>query len=434
MSRPSRLRWVAPLVLGAAAGAQDASVPLLDEPVVDVEHELALLRARIAALEAAPPASDDARGPVDLAGDELASIPRANGNHVLSRPWFDNLSISGFAAVTWLDSGGTGSVSGGAFFVKEATLFVDADVWKNTSVFIELWAGRYFYGDRFRANELYVEVRELGGSNAGARVGRFEIPFGEEYLRWDAPEHPLINFTAADPYGVDAGVELYGSVGGLGWVVAVANGDEDDSTSGPLVALKAYGDLHRDVFLSGSLLSTGSVEASTLRLSGTEIGPVGADGPSTGGTSPSEDVEALCWEADARLFGQRRAALLTQLGGARIDDDVDAFDRDLLWYAVEPSVRVTRHLDVVLRYSGIQTDDSDEGYRFDGKLNAEGGDLGYDAHRLQRVALGARWTFNPHVALKVEAGQDWFDLIDGSPFDDENDERLYFGFELVASF
>jgi hypothetical protein len=97
-------------------------------------------------------------------------------------------------------------------------------------------------------------------------------------------------------------------------------------------------------------------------------------------------------------------------------------------------LRLTDELELVVRYSAIGTFDDDEGYLFRGKIAAQGEDLGYDSSALKRLAAGARWKVNPRVSAKVEVGHDWFDLIDASSLDAENDERLYVGFELVASF
>jgi hypothetical protein len=88
----------------------------------------------------------------------------------------------------------------------------------------------------------------------------------------------------------------------------------------------------------------------------------------------------------------------------------------------------------VLRYSEIGSFVDDDGYRFSGKPIAEAETLGFDTSSLRRLSAALRWFVNPHVAVKAEVGQDRIELIDVSPFDDENDERLYFGVELVASF
>jgi hypothetical protein len=54
--------------------------------------------------------------------------------------------------------------------------------------------------------------------------------------------------------------------------------------------------------------------------------------------------------------------------------------------------------------------------------------------RLRRLSAGLAWEQNPRATWRAEVGKDWFDLIDGSPFDDENDERLFFAIEVVLAF
>ena len=77
----------------------------------------------------------------------------------------------------------------------------------------------------------------------------------------------------------------------------------------------------------------------------------------------------------------------------------------------------------------------DEGFHFDGRIISNGhNDLGYDASKLQRISAGLGWQMNDRTLCKFEVGKDHFDLIDVSPLDAENDERLFFGFEVVVSF
>ena len=311
----TRLPWLGAALVGSLAHAQGPTSEPAPPPTV--AQELARLRARIDAPFA--PYAPYVTGPLFLGDDELDAIPEANSNHVLSRPWFDNVDLHGFAAVTYLDSGRAGSAPGGEFSLKEATLFLEAEAWENVAVVVELWAARYYYGNRFKANELYVDVGGLGTEDAqlGLRAGGFEVPFGEEYLRWDAHETPLIVFSAADPYGVDDGLELYGALGPVGWIAALSNGG-DEGGYGKLFTGKVYGDVFRELYLSESVLASGTTNGSSLFLSGNRIGPVGANGSSTLGASPSDEVEATCWELDARVGGARRGSLLLQLGGGRI--------------------------------------------------------------------------------------------------------------------
>ncbi len=435
-----RYQWLAPWLVAASASAQELAED--PPPPPPLWEELLRLDARLDALEADPERQDgDAHAPIDLSGAELASIPAPAHDHVLARAWYEKLTIRGYAALTYLDTGGVGTTEDGSFLVREASLFLDADVWERTTLFTEIWVTRYLYGDPFSLGELYLRFSGLlaagEGPGLGVKVGRFEIPFGEDYLRWDATETPFIAFSAPDPYGIDEGVELYGALGPLRWIAAVTNGaGGSGSDDGPAkqVAAKLHGEPCGDLYLSASALSTGSTEKTALRLSGSALEPVGTDAPSTAGTSPSDEVSSVCWELDAWIARERRASLRLQLGRAHVNDESNAFDRELTWIQAEPALRLREDLELVLRYSAIGTYDDDEGYRFEGKPIADGETLGYDTSVLKRLAAALRWRANPYLAAKVEVGHDWVDLIDVSPFDEENDERLYFGVELVGAF
>jgi len=56
------------------------------------------------------------------------------------------------------------------------------------------------------------------------RVGRFPIPFGEEYQRRNMLDNPLISHSVGDIWGIDEGVEVFGAVDRFSYVLAVQNG------------------------------------------------------------------------------------------------------------------------------------------------------------------------------------------------------------------
>jgi hypothetical protein len=434
------------VLLGAAAGAR--AQDLGDEPAsspAPLRDELRSIRARLDALEAGGASTEpQGSGYVDLSGDELPSIEASGSDHVLARPWYENIELHGYGAFTYLDSGGTGTSPDGSFLVKEATLFLEAEVWEDVSFFSETWIKRYKYdyGDEFTVGELYVAFSRLfagdDGRGIGLKAGRVDIPFGEDYLRQDATDNPLITQGAADPYGVDEGLVLYGHAGPVGWVTSLTNGPkgfrEDDDPS-KQVSLKLYGEPAPALYLSASALKTGDTDESAIKISSLYFTPVGFDGVvSSAGTSPSARVDTTMYEVDARIHGERWGQCALQFGQAFVDDDASGFDRDLTWFQIEPRVRVADELEVILRYSEVGTYDSDEGYLLSGKIVADGDDFGYDTSSLKRASAGLLWTINQRMAAKLEVGHDWIELIDASPFDEENDERLFFGLEIVASF
>ena len=178
----------------------------------------------------------------------------------------------------------------------------------------------------------------------------------------------------------------------------------------------------------------GDADVSTIWFGRGLITPVGLFAGSTAGTSPSTAVSATLWEGDARVGGSRGWSLALQYGGGLVDDEVDAFDRGLYWFQVEPAVQLTPALSLTLRYSEIGTDDPSEGYLFEGDIFGSGDELGYDTHRMQRLSGGLEFTLNPHATIKLEVGHDWYEVIPGSPFDPANDVRLFAAVETVVSF
>ena len=136
-------------------------------------------------------------------------------DHVLASAWWSNFDIYGFGAAGYYDTGSDATRAAGGFEIKEASLFVEADVWEGVSFFVELQTNRLGRDDQLftRTGEVYVHFRELRLGNLppfGLKLGRIDLPFGEEYLWQDASDNPLITNSAAYPYGWDEGVLLYG--------------------------------------------------------------------------------------------------------------------------------------------------------------------------------------------------------------------------------
>lgn len=447
MPHPWALRALcgAALAVVGCAIAHAQSPPAQEGAQEQSPGELERLRARVEALERDRDASRQPESPrsVDLSDAQYSSIDAAPARGTDARPWYENVRISGYGAFGYYDSGGAGGVRHGSFLVKDASLFVEAQVWEKVSFFYEAWITHYLFdgGAGFDDGELYVRFSDLLGTEETARIGvkagRIDVPFGEDYLRMDAIDDPLISLSAADPWAIDEGAEVYGRSGALHWVLAVTNGNiasgGDDSHS-KLWCGKLFGDVCPDLYLSGSVLNAGDTGVSTIWFGRGLITPVGLFGGSAAGTSPSSQVSSTLWEADARLGESRRCSLGLQVGGAMIDDDVGAFDRTLVWLEVEPAVHFTPRLSAHVRYSQIGTDDADEGYLLQGDIFGAGDELGYDTHRMQRLACGLSWVLDPHARIKLEVGHDWYDVIPGSSFDAANDERLYWAIETVASF
>jgi hypothetical protein len=433
-----------------AVGCLAALAPVAAQttPQETTQQELERLRQRVDALERECATTPEAPTGVDLSGDEYASIraPTASGaagaGDASTHPWYEMIRISGYGAFGYYDSGAAGAVPDGSFLVKEASLFIEAQPWEHVTFYSETWITRYLYdgGSTFTIGELYAKFSDLLGTEDGARlgvkVGFIDVPFGEDYLRMDAVDDPLISLTAADPWAIDEGIEVFGRWSSLRWVVAATNGNvalgADDHGS-KMWCGKISCDVSPNVYLSASLLKSGKADVSSMWLGQGLITPVGLFAGSSAGASPSSAVSTTMWETDAR-WSVNDWSIALQGGSAFINDDVNTFDRTLYWASVEPSVAITPALSLHLRYSEIGTDDASQGYLLEGDLFGSGAEFGYDTHRMQRMTGGVRYVANPHVQFKAEVGHDWYDIIAGSTFSTANDSRTFGAIETVVSF
>ena len=384
------------------------------------------------------------QGEVDLSDIQVPFSDETGSDHILGKPWYEIFEFWGFVALDLLATGNEGREPAGGFSVKEATLFAEAEVWEDISGYVELQVVRlgndhYKWG---QTGEVHVHFRNVlkqwGDGLLGIKVGRVDIPFGEEYLWQDSIDNPLITQSAGYPYGFDEGIVFYGTLSDVGWIVAVTDGTdgrsfEDDSDKA--VNVKVYGSPTDWLYLSGSFMRNGQASESAFEFGGSHFQPVGAGHMSSLGSSPSEKLDAILYELDAKITISERAYIALSFGQAYLNDDFDAFDRDLMWFSVEGLCNITEKVYAVIRYSEIGTYDSDEGYHFDGKITAGGNRaFGYDASRLQRLSAGIGWRINPKTVLKAEVGADWFDVIDASSLRPSEDDRWLAGIELVVGF
>ncbi|MFT5326141.1 MAG: hypothetical protein ACI8P0_004015 [Planctomycetaceae bacterium] len=201
--------------------------------------------------------------------------------HVLARRWLENFRMSGFAAFDLLSTGKDGKNAEGGFIVTETTIWIEPQVWDDISVFFELQVNRLAKDDTLaaRTGEVHVHFRDVWksecGDTLGIKVGRIDIPFGEEYLWQDSIDNPLITQSAAYPYGFDEGVLLYGSTAdGLGWLLAVTDGTDERSIEDEwdkAVNVKFYGSPSENVYLSSSFMRNGRAAKSAFEFGGSHF-------------------------------------------------------------------------------------------------------------------------------------------------------------------
>ncbi len=379
-------------------------------------------------------------GEVDL--DELDE--HGPPTHVLAKRWFENFNMSGFAAFNILGTGKHGSRREAGFMVKESTIWIEPQVWDDTSFFVELQMNRLNRDNRLdvRTGEVHAHLRNIWqnccGDSMGLKVGRVDIPFGEEYLSQDSIDNKLITQSAAYPYGYDEGVVLYGTYDGVGWILAATDGSVQRSIDDDVdkaVNAKLYGSPSDHLYLSASFMRNGESRQSAFEFAGSQFQPVGTRHRSSLGNSPSRMVDAILYELDAKLQADNGAYLGLAFGQAFVDDAFSQFNRSFLWYILEAYHPLSETTYAVARFSEIGTHRGDQGYRFGGKITARGQrSFGYDTRRFQRLSVGLGWKPNSRTVFKAELGQDWFNVINGSRFRPNNDHRWHAGLELVVGF
>src|SRR5690606_9146861 len=97
----------------------------------------------------------------------------------------------------------------GEFRPDEARLFAEVQLWRNVFVLTELnLVTREEPDEFFTLGELYVDFENVSGlwgsdNLVNVRLGRFYIPFGEEYTVRNPVLNPLISHSLSDIWGVD---------------------------------------------------------------------------------------------------------------------------------------------------------------------------------------------------------------------------------------
>ena len=250
--------------------------------------------------------------------------------------------ISGEGGAGFFYSGSEGMFPNSEFRVDEAKLFVDAPVWGDVYAFAELNLAAHEASDlRLNVGELYLDfenISQLWGRDGqvNLRVGRLDIPFGEEYLVRDAILNPLISHSLLDFWDVDEGIELYGSLGKVSYVAAVQNGGysaAQDFTSDKAVIGRLSYDPKPWLHMSVSGMRTGDLDSNK---DGTSAVWFGCGWFRSLGSPGTTKFHANAVEGDLELrlpYGQLKAF------GGYIDygdnDPLGHNHRDVYYYAVE---------------------------------------------------------------------------------------------------
>jgi hypothetical protein len=372
---------------------------------------------------------------VELEGTKTSTAPHVSvGPH--AGEWAERVRLSGSAAIAQLDGGQDGLYENGTAQVWDARFFIDADLASD----VEMAGATLFRDAGFsfewnlvrlgsEANEvgnMHVSLRGLGGAEwANLEFGRFQLPFGENYLRFSKGywSDPFIALSAPPPWFWDEGVKLWGKFanGKLGYVASLTDGEggfNTEKNGSKQLTLKLSYDpaewLHvsASALRSGKLGSAGSPAVGSLWLGemfptamglwtsvpiwdhGAEI----ADGP-----NELSDVNVLGGDV---IFRSSDARLWLSGGKTWIDSKGPrVYDRDVFYWLAELTYQLRglspllAPMYVAVRANGLGTYDEDEGYLLDFRY---GDTVGFNMRALDAYALALGLPVGDHVVMKVQ--------------------------------
>jgi hypothetical protein len=350
----------------------------------------------------------------------------------------DRIHINGEGAVAFFDTEEEGEFPNEEFRVDEAKLFFEAAIVQDIYVFIEIdLLRREDAAERLRLGELYVDFEDVGNKNRlfNVRFGRFDIPFGEEYLTRDAIDNPLISHSLSDIWGVDEGIQVYGVFQSLEYTLAIQNGGEplandfhsDKAIVGRLLVrpLPAF-------HLSVSAMRTGDLDVDDDRFSEVWFGngfllPLGS-------TLTTSVFSGEFFQGDAHANWQT-GHVHAAAGILQYEDDDSAADngRDADYFYIEAVQNLyqdaDRKLHAAARFSRIT---ADSGFPIVGFGNFERFLFDDDqlAEELWRLSLGVGYRIHKNILLKTEYSFENGRQVNGEDRDQEN----FFGIEAAMKF
>ena len=314
--------------------------------------------------------------------------------------------ISGEGGVGFFESGYQGMFPNAEFRVDEAKLFVEAPVWGDVYAYTELDLATHesssqnatlgeYYLDFESVSQLWHRDRQLN-----IRVGNLYIPFGEEYATRNAIDNPLISHSLSDFWGVDEGIEFYGSFGKFSYVAAVQNGGvstTSDFTADKSVTGRVGYDPTPWLHLSASAMRTGDLDANNDGLSAMWFG---CGWFRSLGSTNTTRFHANAVEGDVEL--RLPCGSLKTFGGYISYGDNDPTQnnhRNVYYYAIEGTHNFTRNFYAAAQFSQIF---AKGGFPIVGEGQMGQYLFGPLTDQIWRLSLGLGYRFSPHLILKTE--------------------------------
>lgn len=328
--------------------------------------------------------------------------------------------LSAEVSVAYFDSGPEGNFPNAEFRVDDAKVHLEAPVWRDTYVWAELeLTTREVNDEFFHVGELYLDVERLAEFEHGAlnlRVGRFFLPFGEEYQFRSALTNPLISHSASDIWGIDEGIQAYGSIGRVSYNLAITNGGHktlrDFNSDKALIGRIGF-DASPRLRLSASAMRTGDLDSINDPLSEVWFG--NAFFRPLGGATTTRTYSAQLQELDA-VWRHSNGHVRAMAGWATFEEERTSGhdERDLRYYSIELDQRVAGDLHGALRYSGIEAPD---GYPIAGQ--ADDGRYFYNpfalfAREVERITAGLRYKFSDPLVWKIEYSRERTKNLNGT--------------------
>ena len=338
------------------------------------------------------------------------------------------IHLSGVGGMALFRSEKNGLYPNDEFVVDEAQLFIEYRVASDTYFFAAINLAQREKGrekNHHRGNlnvglgEIYVDFEQLDRFWAGTgvlnlRLGRLNIPFGEEYMVRDPMKNALIPPSLADFWGVDEGIEIYGSVGKWSYVLAVQNGghaagrdfDSDKAVTGRLSYAPASW-LH----LSLSGMRTGALTTEKKSISTDRLGElwfgnywISSINGRTQDRSSVGQFSAHFFQGDAQIHFSDGHLLAFGGYGHYTDDRVDIDNgRDMGFYTVEGMKYLTTKLYGAVRWSHIMSKD---GYLLVGLGDEERILKDIDSPtlttKLYQASIGCGYKISKNLLIKTE--------------------------------
>ena len=457
MRRPSVPAFVAALLIGLlpAPAQGETRMERLDRELGEARQAQAESLARIAALERrlqtveSRPAAQGGGARFEEFSTRLLELESSRNEAAQALPdWLRRTRLSGSAELGYFDGQTKSLMEDSGFKIWDARLFVDTNLGSDAMIgerklFRDL--GLHFEWNLVRRGELENDVGELyvdlqGFLDTGwinFQVGRFQIPFGETYLRYSTGYHddPFITKPFGGPWFWDEGVKIYGSDAGgrLGYVASVTNGEtpfNKDANGNKQLTLKLFTDPWKWLHLSASVLRSGRLGSEQMpALAAIWFGEsfpmafgLGSGVPNYDHGEPIPDgpfqlrnVGAV--EADAIFRLRDRARLWLSYGAVDVNSyGSGRYNRSLRYWIGEMLLQGSllsekiAPLYLALRANGYGTYDRNEGYLLEPRY---AGELGWNMESIEAYSLALGWRLTDRAALRAEVTRQDIGLVRG---------------------